>query len=818
MLNSEQIHPDHVGTGETADKPALLRIGKLTAAEPLGEQGVVFRGENANLALIASAEGILRLKLYFGDGEPELDATPAILPLAPTGGFALSEDASAYTVKAAGLRAVVAKAPFGIQVFDGDDRPLASVLGIEWNGKRSQTIALAMEEHSHFYGLGEKTGFLDKRGERYEMWNSDVYDPHVPDIEALYQSIPWSIHFRYDRPAYGVLLDNPGRTAFDMRTRSDRYLISAETGALDLYLLAGPTLKDVVSRLADLTGRTPLPPKWAIGYQQSRYSYMNQEEVLKVARTFREKKIPCDVLYLDIHYMDEYRVFTWDPVAFPRPKEMMRELADMGFNLVPIVDPGVKKDPSYPVYRQGVDQGYFCRKLEGEIFVGPVWPGPSAFPDFTDDRASAWWGDLHVHYVEHGIKGIWNDMNEPSVFCDSKTMDLDVVHANNGSPKTHGEWHNLYGMLMSKATQEGMKCHLQGERPFVLTRAGYTGIQRYATVWTGDNRAYWEHLAMSIPMVLNLGLSGVAFAGPDIGGFSHHTTGELLARWTQVGAFTPFCRNHSAIDTIRQEPWLFGEKVEEICRSYIGLRYRLMPTLYSLFYEASVSGLPIVRPLLMEYPDDATVYNLCDQFLFGPHVLIAPILRPGTFSRAVYLPAGVWFDYWTGERHVGGRWILAEAPLETMPIYVRAGGILAEQPLAMYADDAAARSEPLTLTVYTGGNGYFRLYEDDGRTYAYEQGAYRLREFSWSEQNGAGTLRCEQAHDGLPHDREAEAEEAGTNAAKRTLEIVVRQMPSAPAQATASGATLREWTYDAEARQVHAVVEGATDSFELRFF
>ncbi|CAI6083453.1 glycoside hydrolase family 31 protein [Cohnella sp. JJ-181] len=811
MLNSEEIHPDKV-SGNDADKHSLIRIKRLTGVTPLGSQGAVLHGDHANLAIIPVAAGILRLKVFFGGDKPDLGTTPAILPLTQTGDIVLTEDEASYTILSAGLRTVAAKSPFGVKVYDDSGELLADLLGIEWNEKRAQTALLAMDGESHFYGFGEKTGFLDKKGERYEMWNSDVYEPHVPDIEALYQSIPWSIHFRYGRPAYGVLLDNPGRTAFDMRTRADRYQISAERGALDLYIVQGPTLKDVVRNLAELTGRTPLPPKWAIGYQQSRYSYMNQEEVLKVARTFREKRIPCDVLYLDIHYMDEYRVFTWDPVAFPRPQEMMRELESLGFNLVPIVDPGVKKDPSYPVYREGVHNGYFCRKLEGEIFIGPVWPGPSAFPDFTDDRAAEWWGDLHVHFTGNGIKGIWNDMNEPSVFNESKTMDLDVVHANNGDPKTHGELHNLYGMLMSKATQEGMKRHLNGERPFVLTRAGYAGIQRYATVWTGDNRSYWEHLAMSIPMVLNLGLSGVAFAGPDIGGFSHDTTGELLARWTQAGAFTPFCRNHSAIDTIRQEPWLFGEKVEDICRSYIALRYRLMPTLYSFFYDTSVSGLPIVRPLLMEYPDDASVYNLCDQFLFGPDLMIAPILRPGTFSRAVYLPAGAWYDYWTGERREGGRWILANAPLETMPMYVRAGGILAEQPLTMHACDAAAQAGPLTLTVYAGGEGRFALYEDDGLTYAYEQGHYRLRRFVWTEDaDGQGSsLRCERAHDGVTGT-------AHGTAASRILRIFVERPSKAPSQVTASGAALLEWSYDAAAGRFFAELDvSEEDGFELR--
>ncbi|MCC3376149.1 TIM-barrel domain-containing protein [Cohnella sp. REN36] len=799
MLTSEAIHPDQQGSD--AALSSIYRIGRVVRAERQGDGAMLFRGEYASVLVAFVGSRTLRIKLKIGEGEPDPRTTPAILRETFDGaGAELREDEGTYELRTGALRAVVAKDEFALKVYDAEGELVLEEKGITWNEKRAASIALAMTDESHFYGLGEKTGFLDKKGERYDMWNSDVYAPHVPDIDALYQSIPWSIHFRYGRPAYGVLLDNPGRTSFDMRTHGDRYLIAAEKGELDLYVLGGPTLKDVVSRLTDLTGKTPLPPKWAIGYQQSRYSYMSQDEVLEVARTFRRKGIPCDVLYLDIHYMDEYRVFTWDPNRFPRPKEMMAELTELGFHLVPIVDPGVKRDPTFPIYQEGVANGYFCRKLEGEIFIGPVWPGPSAFPDFTDDQAARWWGDKHVHYIDHGIKGIWNDMNEPSVFNDAKTMDPDVVHGNNGDPKTHEAWHNLYGMLMSKATQEGLKRGLGGERPFVLTRAGYTGIQRYATVWTGDNRSYWEHMAMSIPMVLNLGLSGIAFAGPDIGGFSHHTSGELLARWTQMGAFIPFCRNHSAIDTIRQEPWLFGERVEDVCRTYIGLRYRLMPLLYSLFHEASASGLPIVRPLLLEYPDDPEVYNLCDQFLFGPDLLIAPILRPGTKARAVYLPAGVWYDYWTGERHEGGRQMLAEAPLETLPIYVRAGAIVPEQPLRQHAGDAGeadTAEAPLMLRVYAGESGSLRLYEDDGKTYAYELGAYRLRSFVWDEE--ARTLRSEGMHDGLA-------------SAPERLQAEIRHLRTKPADIAAAGdATVLSWSYDEERQSLAVSLETAGD-------
>jgi alpha-glucosidase len=392
-------------------------------------------------------------------------------------------------------------------------------------------------------------------------------------------------------------------------------------------------------------------------------------------------------------------------------------------------------------------------------------------------------------------------MNEPSVFNDdSKTMDLDVVHGNNGNPKTHEEWHNLYGLLMSKATFEGMKQGLAGERPFILTRAGYTGIQRYATVWTGDNRSFWEHMTMSIQMVLNLGMSGVAFAGSDIGGFSHHTSGELLARWTQMGAFFPFCRNHSAIDTRRQEPWLFGEQVESICREYIGLRYRLMPYLYSLFYEAHVTGIPILRSLIMEYPQDRNVYNVCDQFLFGSSLLVAPIYRPGVTTRSVYLPEGVWYDYWTGERLEGGKSVLAHAPLETMPLYVKAGAIIPEQTLRQHTGESTA--EPILLQIHAGGSGKseFRQYEDDGRTYAFEQGQYTLREWQWQEQDNEWLLTCNCLQNGF--------------AAARAVIVTVNRVASMPTEVIHSG-DADAWIYDEKKQQLRVTVK-ENQSFKLQ--
>lgn len=753
MLTSEAISPDKVqAVGRTIGSMTLGPVQSVRRQE----QDLIISAENGSLVIRILPRGMIRFKLFPGaageDAVLSMKSTVAVVPQENSGGTLpearLTEEGDKYTLATSEAILSIGKQDGGISFMSGSRQFITDQAPLAWDESQAVTGLFTAGKSAHFYGLGEKTGALDKKGERYEMWNSDVYAPHVPEIEALYQSIPLLVVHEEDY-TYGLFLDNPGRTFFDMRSNTDSFLMQTETGSMDYYFIPGPDMKGVVSRYTSLTGRMELPPHWALGYHQSRYSYMSQEEVLELARTFRAKQIPCDAIYLDIHYMEGYRVFTFDPERFPDPKGMIAELKKLGIRIVPIVDPGVKLDMNYPVFKEGTMNGYFCLKPDGQPFVGPVWPGMSVFPDFTEDRASEWWGDLHRFYTEMGIEGIWNDMNEPAVFNPSMTMDLDTMHGNNGEPVSHGEIHNLYGLLMSKATAEGMKRNLNGHRPFVLTRAGYAGIQRYAAVWTGDNRSFWEHMAMSMPMVLNLGLSGVAFAGPDIGGFAHHASGELLVRWTQMGALFPYCRNHSELRSIRQEPWCFGPEAEEICREYIGLRYRLLPLIYSVFREASETGLPVIRPLVLEYPEDSNVTNLCDQFLLGEQLLAAPVYRPGTTCRAVYLPAGTWIDYWSGQRYEGGRHILAEAPLERLPLYVKAGAIVPHQPVV--ESTALEAQRELMINVYCSGDestGHFELYEDDGLTLDYEAGAYSLRRFRLQEEASMVKLRIDALHSG----------------------------------------------------------------------
>jgi alpha-glucosidase len=623
MQTSETIHPERHGTlVEAGARP----IGRVLEVE--GRDGDYrIRCEGGMVGVRFLSPGVFRFRIYRG---PDLDwtSTPAVVSqLEGIYQSRLTRTGDAWKIATDQLTLTVPAAAFSLAATtsDGDDVYRLNQVVFHRDGR------MVLFHHSsvdhHFYGLGEKPGFLDKQGDAYTMWNSDVYAPHNPETDALYVSVPFLIHTN-GRRTYGLFLDNPGKTAFDMRSAREAYTVAAYTGDADVYVLPGESVKDILYQFTAITGRIHLPPAWSLGYHQSRYSYMSSDEVEQLAATFREKQIPCDAIHLDIHYMDGYRVFTFDPVRFPDPAGMTKNLSEQGFHVVPIVDPGVKRDPNYGTYRRGISEDVFCRRMEGDLFFGDVWPGTSAFPDFTEDRVADWWGQEHKAYAEIGIRGIWNDMNEPAVFNDIKTMEPDVMHRNNGKPMTHERLHNLYGLLMTRATYEGMRKLLGGERPFVLTRAGYAGVGRYGAVWTGDNRSFWEHMEMAVPMVLNMGLSGIPFAGPDIGGFAHHASPELLARWTQMGALFPFCRNHSALDTMRQEPWAFGPEVEAICRRYLELRYQWIPYIYSLFYEASQSGVPVMRPLLLEYPDDETTWTLSDQFLLGRDILVAPVFRP----------------------------------------------------------------------------------------------------------------------------------------------------------------------------------------------
>lgn len=576
----------------------------------------------------------------------------------------------------------------------------------------------------YFYGLGENTGPLNKRGYQYQMWNTDDPSPHVESFEKLYKSIPFLITLR-KKLAYGLFFDNSYHSYFNLGKENKGYFYyGAKDGNLNYYFIYGPTVKQVLAGYTYLTGRAPLPQLWALGYHQSRHSYDSWQRVMEVAETFRAKQIPCDVLYLDIEYMDDYKVFTWNQERFAGFDAQVAKLTKMGFKVVTIIDPGVKKEKGYAVYDEGLAKDYYLKDKDGIPYVNRVWPGETVYPDFSADSVRRWWGEQHRILTDQGVAGIWNDMNEPASF-DGPIPD-DVTFANDGYPSVHAEMHNVYGHLMSKATYDGLKA-LTGKRPFVITRACYAGTQKYATVWTGDNCSHWEHLRMAVPMLLNLGLSGIPFCGTDVGGFSFDCNGELLARWVQLGVFTPLFRNHSNMFTRDQEPWAFGEKIEQICRKYINLRYMFLPYFYDLLWQGEKTGLPVMRPLFLHDQEDEETYELNDQFMVGDSLLVAPVLQQGQRCRAVYLPAGEWIDYWTGERHRGKQYVIKKTPLDVCPIYIKAGSIIPNYQGQNYVGEK--EQSELILEIYPG-EGSYTHYQDDGESFKYRAGEYNLYSFT----------------------------------------------------------------------------------------
>jgi len=648
-----------------------------------------------------------------------------------------TNDAIAFTTDQLTLQ--VSQNPCRIQCFNAVGVPFAqdNNLGMAWSYNRiSVWKAIAPDEH--FYGFGERTGLLDKLAERKTNWTTDALDYNTLTDE-MYQAIPFFIAVR-PQLCYGIFLNSTFWSQFDLGTeKPGLWQMQTRSTELDYYIIYGATPAAILATYSELTGRMPLPPKWALGYHQCRWSYESEEVVDALAKEFRQRRIPCDVIHLDIDYMQGYRVFTWSQKRFPEPQELIADLKANGFKVVTIVDPGVKYEPEadYAVFDQGMEQDFFVRDVNGKLVHGYVWPDKAVFPDFLRPAVRQWWGQQHHALTDVGVAGIWNDMNEPALddrpFGDEGNKVAFPLDAPQGDPHeqtTHAEAHNLYGLTMAQASYEALKQLRPHERSFVLTRSGFAGVQRWSSVWMGDNQSLWEHLELSLPMLCNMGLSGVPFVGCDIGGFAGNATGELFARWMQVGMLYPLMRAHSALSTAQHEPWVFGDRVEQICREYIELRYQLLPYLYSLFWEASTTGAPILRPLLYHYPNDPQTYALHDQVLLGASLMAAPVYRPGVKYRVVYLPEGTWYDWWTQERYQGGTHILAHAPLERMPLYVKAGGIIPLQPVMQYVDEQPITQ--LTLKV-APGNGEWTLYEDDGHSFAYQAGAwstttYRVRQ------------------------------------------------------------------------------------------
>ena len=593
---------------------------------------------------------------------------------------------------------------------------------------------LSFDGNSEIYGLGEKTGRLERSGRVWEMWNSD--DPfHLPSKDPLYVSIPFVIIY-LDGTWMGLFLDSSARQYWDTRTPGE-LSVDVEDEYLDLYLFQGAGPKELLELYGDLTGRPPLPPLWALGYHQSRYSYYPEENVRALADRFRREELPADVIHLDIDYMRGYRVFTWDPDRFPEPRKLIEELRERGFRVITIVDPAVKADEAYAVYREGERRRLFCRHPDGRTYLGRVWPGEAAFPDFSREETRHWWANSHKALFDVGVAGIWNDMNEPADFTGDEeyrpdfTVPNTLIAENDGEPLSFRRFHNLYGSAMSLATRFASTLHRPEERGFVLTRAGYAGIQRLAAIWTGDNHSWWEHLGASIPMLLGMGLSGLPFVGADAGGFQDNASPELFARWIAAAAFTPFYRGHSVCDSEPHEPWSFGEETLAVSRRYLRLRYALLPYIYTAFRAAGETGVPVMRALLLDWPGDPRARRENYEYLFGPAILVAPVFLPDQVKRHVYLPEGVWYDLWTGASLNGGEDHLVPAPLWKLPLFVKGGTIIPREEPRLHT--GVPIEEPLSLEIYPDRDGCAsgKLYEDAGEGWEYLEGAYLHLRFGY---------------------------------------------------------------------------------------
>ncbi len=639
--------------------------------------------------------------------------------------FSVQDSGAVVELRTAAAICRVQKAHTGIEVLAPDGSPLLrDSTGIEFRPDGALRLTLAMQPDEYSYGLGERASGLNLRGRRYALWNTDF--PHyMRGSDPLYYNIPFYLGL-HQYGAYGVFWDNSHRGLVDVGSiKKDDLSFFAEKGQLCYYIFAGSDAKNVLARFTELTGRIALPPLWALGYQQSRYSYMSQDEVLKTAHTIRERHIPCDVIYLDIHYMDGYRVFTWDKKRFPDLKGMIAQLHKMGFKVIVILDPGIKIDPDYTAHETGMARDVYVTYPDGVPVTGVVWAGASHFPDFTDPVARAWWAEQCKVLLDAGVDGFWNDMCEPAVFgLDGGVGTLPdfARHDFEGRGADHLQAHNLYGTLMGRASQDALRQYRAGLRPTNIIRAGYAGAQRYAMTWTGDNAADWDHLRLSIPMTLNMGLSGAPMTGPDVGGFSGDSEGELLARWTQLACLLPYFRNHAAVDTRRQEPWAFGQPYEAVCRAAITLRYRLLPYLYACVAQAKEFGTPIVRPLFMADPGNPDLRGVDDAYMLGDALLVAPILEKGANRRRVYLPSGIWYDFWTHRRYPGKQVLEVTAALEHLPLFVRAGTALPLYPEMQHTGESLPRT--LQMRVYPGVAETV-LYEDAGEGMGYEQGDYR---------------------------------------------------------------------------------------------
>jgi alpha-glucosidase len=698
-----------------------------------------YTSNNVVLQITVVRDSVLRFR-YSTVGSFSKDFSYAISESASKGYnlLEINETKENYQVTTSKIICTVAKLDAKIKLYDALDKTLIceDELGFHW--EESYELGgdiVKMSKHSltseSFYGLGDKPCHNNLKGKRFENWVTDSY-AFGKDTDPIYKAIPFYIGL-HTKKAYGIFFDNTFKTFFDFcQERRNVTSFWSMGGEMNYYYIYGPEIESVIANYTDLTGRPKeLPPLWALGYHQCKWSYYPESNVREVTSKFRALKIPCDAIYLDIDYMDGFRCFTWNKEYFPNPKQMVSDLAADGFKTIVIIDPGIKIDPDYWVYKEGLENKFFCRRGDGPYVKGKVWPGECYFPDFTNPKVREWWAGLFKELIEDiGVKGVWNDMNEPAVMdVPGKSFPNDVRHNYDGSSCSHRKAHNIYGMQMARATYKGLKRYTYPKRPFVITRAAYSGTQRYSSTWTGDNIATWEHLQIANAQVQRLCISGFSFAGSDIGGFAEQPNGELYARWIQLGVFHPFCRTHSSGDHGDQEPYAFGTTITDIVRKFIEIRYQLLPYLYTAFWKHIEEGIPIIKSLVVFDQEDQQTYFRDDEFIYGDSILVCPIVEPNSKGRRMYFPKGNWYNYFDNKLIDGGEEHWVDADIDSMPVYVLEGTVIPKYPIQQYVGELEITE--LRLDVYYKlGKKSSIVYEDGQDGYDYLTGSNSIRNFN----------------------------------------------------------------------------------------
>ena len=778
-------------------------IGNVQRVEKL-QDGVELTAGSAKVRITAFRDGVIRLRLA-PQGTFAKDFSWAVIESPEPPAINVEDGKSELRMTAGRVVVIVKKAPLLITFADAAGNVLLAdepSLPMAWDGSYIHSWKRMPAEESYF-GLGDKPGPLNHRNRAYTMWNTDFFGWQESD-DPLYKDIPFFIGLLKGK-AYGLFFDNTWRSSFDFGKESpDYFSFGAEGGELNYYFIAGPEPKKVVEQFTALVGRTPLPPLWSLGYQQSRYSYYPEARAREIVQTLREKKIPADVIYFDIDYQEGNAPFTVNREYFPHFEKMIADFRAQGMRTVLITDLHIKDDPNhgYAPYDSGIKNDVFVKTHDGSLYVGKVWPGDSVFPDFTLSRARDWWGGLYKNFVDMGVAGFWNDMNEPSIFQTlSKTMPLDNIHRlDDGTTLDHRAIHNVFGMQNVRATDDGLLKLKPDERPFVLTRAAYAGTERYAATWTGDNSATWNHIGMSVPQIMNLGLSGYDMVGADVGGFAGSPPADLLTRWYELGVFYPMYRDHAAKGTIDHEPWASGPEHEAIRKRYIELRYKLLPYIYTSMEETSRTGIPLMEPIFLEYPAAESLYAEDHEFLFGPDLFVAPVVTEKVDALDVHLPPGHWYDFWTAEIHQSTEQISLHPTLAETPLYVRAGAIIPMQPVVQSTNEKP--DGPLELRVYMGENCHGSLYQDDGHTFAYKKGEVLRVNFT-----------CEVT----PHDMTITST-IEKNAYKpwwNSTQLKIYGAGAEPKEIRIGDQSTHEWNYDSQAHCITLTVSDALKNWNV---